>query len=216
MRFPSFKMTPSTVTKYSTDLKYIEGVKFFNCSDRFYVGFKAPHRYIDKMLGRPLDDEIFEDEGLWVPSTCTVDGFTIVDRNVRRSSKCVVRFTFIIDVVTNFCKINSLHIVGDVELIRYVKDDFTSRHMDKQGDFTCLYFYRGQEFTGGDLVLYDWYEPGGKIIFNASSLTKGTLVIFPTNMLHEVLPVTSGVRYCFKMSLKKNENSNEANHYMLD
>jgi PKHD-type hydroxylase len=46
-----------------------------------------------------------------------------------------------------------------------------------------------EEYEGGELKLYDGEEDG--IIMNKE---QGTLVIFPSYVLHEVMPVTKGIR----------------------
>jgi PKHD-type hydroxylase len=46
-----------------------------------------------------------------------------------------------------------------------------------------------EEYEGGELILYDGGEEGVTM-----HKTQGTLVIFPSYVLHEVMPVTKGER----------------------
>jgi PKHD-type hydroxylase len=46
-----------------------------------------------------------------------------------------------------------------------------------------------EEYEGGELKLYDGEEEG--VLMDK---TQGTLIIFPSYVLHEVMPVTKGTR----------------------
>lgn len=45
------------------------------------------------------------------------------------------------------------------------------------------------EYSGGDLILHTGHNP------DTASRTKGTMNVFPSFLLHEVTPVTNGIRY---------------------
>jgi PKHD-type hydroxylase len=47
-----------------------------------------------------------------------------------------------------------------------------------------------EEYEGGELKLYD----GDEDKTNVMDKTQGTLIIFPSYVLHEVMPVTKGTR----------------------
>jgi PKHD-type hydroxylase len=47
-----------------------------------------------------------------------------------------------------------------------------------------------EEYEGGELKLYDGGEEEGTLMYK----TQGTLIMFPSYVLHEVMPVTKGTR----------------------
>ena len=98
------------------------------------------------------------------------------------------------------------------KLIKYEKGDFFEMHKDSHGTHTCLIFCPS-EFKGGDLILKknDLWE----LRFKPDTLpvTKDgepcyTVLIFSTDFLHEVTPITEGVRYVLK-GVIENEDSEE-------
>lgn len=83
-----------------------------------------------------------------------------------------------------------------MQLTVYDKDNFYAKHMDI--DFNqdstrkltyVLQLQDEKEYSGGDLILYP-SEYGLQM-----PKKKGTLIVFPSFILHEVLPILSGIRY---------------------
>ncbi len=83
-----------------------------------------------------------------------------------------------------------------LQLTRYQKDDFFEWHMDfHAGEIShrklsvTVQLSDEDEYEGGDLQF--------QINHKAQSVSrkKGTVVIFPSFMLHRVTPITSGTRY---------------------
>ena len=54
-----------------------------------------------------------------------------------------------------------------------------------------------KDFEGGDLEFYDYSPPGkkNKILKTNDIKQKGTIITFPSFIIHRVLPVTKGTRY---------------------
>jgi len=54
-----------------------------------------------------------------------------------------------------------------------------------------------KDFEGGDLEFYNYSPPGkkNKILKTTEIKVQGTIVIFPSFVIHRVLPVTKGTRY---------------------
>ena len=77
-------------------------------------------------------------------------------------------------------------------LLRYKSGDYIGQHIDASG--------RSPRELSCSLILNDNYEGGEFAFFNQKlkfDLKKGDIIMFPSNFMfpHEVLPVTSGVRY---------------------
>lgn len=85
-----------------------------------------------------------------------------------------------------------------LEFLRYEPGCFIAKHVDRLGLFTVLIFPKEQQSTGGELILYD---NGNKIVYEPSKFKETVHIVFPSNMEHEVLPVVSGQRYVFKITL---------------
>ena len=77
-------------------------------------------------------------------------------------------------------------------LLRYKSGDYIGQHIDASG--------RSPRELSCSLTLNDNYEGGEFAFFNQKlkfDLKKGDIIMFPSNFIfpHEVLPITSGVRY---------------------
>jgi PKHD-type hydroxylase len=86
---------------------------------------------------------------------------------------------------------------GDLQFTSYDnKEEFYIAHLDFEEDsvhtrklsFT-MQLSDSDDYEGGDLVLH----PGGDEII--ADRSKGSITIFPSYLLHEVKPVTKGIRY---------------------
>lgn len=90
-----------------------------------------------------------------------------------------------------------LDFIEPVQYTEYQKGEFYAKHIDiayeepgrypRKLSFT-LQLSDPSEYTGGDVLLYGEAKP------TAIKKEKGTIVFFPSFLLHEVTPVTSGVR----------------------
>lgn len=89
-------------------------------------------------------------------------------------------------------------------LVKYEPGHYFARHVDGReddGDYaTVLVFPPGQQFTGGDLVIYA--DPDSPYRFSAAGLKTWTLVAFAINVEHECEPITSGSRYVIKGKIR--------------
>lgn len=116
------------------------------------------------------------------------------------------------------CK-KTIHLLssGDIDsqlefkLLKYEPGDFFKLHKDSQGTHTCLIFCPS-EFKGGTLTLKkndlceikirpEVMQPVCKNCF--------TMLTFSTDFLHEVSPITEGVRYVLKATIEKEDSEEE-------
>lgn len=168
--------------------------------------FKIDYFNFGILKGRDLQDfiDFMEDRGkelTWRHGECTVNGVRRYHPESRIVWKCETIINILIKELDIFLYKNKLVEVGPVEFLKYDTGCFASKHVDKMGEYTALLFPKEINSTGGELILYDTSKPNGKIVFKPYNLEHDTLVIFPAGMEHEVLPVTSGERYVFKIGL---------------
>ena len=98
--------------------------------------------------------------------------------------------------------------VESIQLTRYKKGGFCGFHGDGRSDHLSAYNLPKNEFFHGkvrklsmSIILNDDYEGGG---FEFATLNKiytpdfdklGSIMVFPSFMMHRVKPVTKGTRY---------------------
>lgn len=164
------------------------------------------NQLIMKCICQREEPELLNDPNNWRDATCTVKGVRAINHDVRKAWISNNSFSTSCEFLYNFLYNNKLEFVNNniFQLIKYDSGCFAGKHVDSLGDFTCLIFLRDQECTGGELVIYDWFVRGGRTVFDPSGLIEDVIVIFPTNLTHEVLPVKSGTRYVYKTGLKHN------------
>ncbi len=136
----------------------------------------------------------------WAHAECTVEGVRKFHPDVRFVYKCQETVTLHSSALTAFMKANDLEKVGPVDFLKYDAGCFAAKHVDRMGEFTCLVFPKMSASTGGELRLF---ADNGTVVVEPNKLVRDTMVIFSTNVEHEVLPVTSGERYVFKVGLAK-------------
>ena len=103
-------------------------------------------------------------------------------------SKCIEEY------LNKFANIIPCNISSDsgYSLLRYKSGNYIGQHIDASG--------RSPRELSCSLILNDEYEGGEFAFFNQKlkfDLKKGDIIMFPSNFMfpHEVLPVTSGIRY---------------------
>jgi predicted 2-oxoglutarate/Fe(II)-dependent dioxygenase YbiX len=145
------------------------------------------------------------DRGESTPAEVHADGF-VVDREVRRTLEVEVDSTTVAEVERSFTSVChrvgrffGISLSGDEGpgFLRYLAGGFYRRHRDVLSDagedfprrVSVVMFLTsaGERCEGGALRIYqpDPFDIAPKA---------GTLVAFPSEVPHEVLPVTSGVR----------------------
>lgn len=149
----------------------------------------------------------------WHKASCTVNGVRGYHPQFREAWTTHEKYPLDCPKLYHFCVANRLTKIDDddvhggyvalCERFKYDTGCFAAKHVDRLGDFTCLFFRKNQQCTGGELVLYDWYAPGGRIVFDPADLSEDVMVVFPTGMTHEVKPVTSGTRYVYTVGLAR-------------
>jgi hypothetical protein len=137
----------------------------------------------------------------WKHAECTINGIRAYYPDSRLVFKCQDNIGFSSSLLDIFTQRNNLGIVGEVDFLKYETGCFASKHIDRMGEYTCLLFPKGSNSTGGELILYVNPEMNEIITFRPYSIEHDTIIIFPTGMEHEVLPVISGERYVFKVGL---------------
>ena len=100
--------------------------------------------------------------------------------------------TNIMPLIANYWDISNLTITG-LQLAKYIKGSHIKPHNDTAvGSYLrCItsLLYLSSQYTGGELEMSDFglnYSP-----------SEGELLLFPSEYLHAVKPVLSGLRYCF-------------------
>lgn len=116
--------------------------------------------------------------------------------------------SFIYELVITHYKNYVIEEAEDLQFATYNIGDFYGPHCDADENnkrilSISVQLSKPSEYEGGDLCLHGI---GG----SPSPVTneQGTVVIFPSNLLHEVEPVTKGTRYSLVQWFKGYESSN--------
>ena len=107
--------------------------------------------------------------------------------------------------------VSELGSIINFKLLKYEVGDFFKWHKDSQGTHTCLIFCP-TEFKGGDLKLKktDLCEICIRPeVMRQADCDCYTMLIFSTDFLHEVTPITEGVRYVLKATIDDEEEEEE-------
>lgn len=164
------------------------------------IEWSIQYQYKNSEIMKPYDFiKRSKEYNLWEKAECTINNV----REYHPNSRVIWRFDESIIInsykLIDFFNKAKLIKVGDIDFLKYDKDCFASKHIDRMGDYTCLIFPSNNEFKGGELILHSYYNK--KIIFNSCNINFDIMVIFPTKLEHEVLPVVLGERYVFKFGL---------------
>lgn len=195
------KQSDKSDFKYTTKLSKSDKPLFYRLNDDQltikYISIKIKFGKIYYNFDQFLNEN--KDIIKWKHCECTVAGVRDYHPDSRIVFKCQDFLLFTSIVLENFIKENNLIPIGQTDFLMYEERCFSVKHVDRMGEYTCLIFPHGYESTGGELIIYD---DGKEIVnFKPYNLKSTTMVIFPSSMIHEVLPVTSGKRYVLKMSL---------------
>ena len=96
----------------------------------------------------------------------------------------------------------------DLQFATYRRDDFYGLHKDADKEnnrvlSVTVQLSKASEYEGGDLVFdYDRHS---------MPRVQGTVIIFPSNLYHEVTPVTRGTRYSLVQCYKGKEKRKNGN-----
>jgi len=141
-----------------------------------------------------VDTKIRNAETQWAPKNSLVD--CILTRFIMQANQ---------EALWNF----DITEPEQIQIGRYKEDQFYGQHIDcyiKGGDIVSTGNGGGvvvpmlsQRKISASLLLSDEseYEGGDLVILNETVKTKkqGTIIVFPSFMAHQVMPVTRGVRY---------------------
>uniref|UniRef100_A0A6C0ACY2 Prolyl 4-hydroxylase alpha subunit Fe(2+) 2OG dioxygenase domain-containing protein n=1 Tax=viral metagenome TaxID=1070528 RepID=A0A6C0ACY2_9ZZZZ len=86
-------------------------------------------------------------------------------------------------------------------ILRYQKGDFFKPHTDRIGEYTAILypkFYGSEKIKGGKIII-------GSFELSPDEIEDHTILIFKTDLLHEVTEILEGNRYTMKISLFKVE-----------
>ena len=88
-----------------------------------------------------------------------------------------------------------------VQFTRYEKDDFYTWHRDSNIDSETqrkisitVQLSDYSSYEGGEFEIQDCWSQGEAVIPDEGK-QRGSIIIFPSFLLHQVTPVTSGIRY---------------------
>lgn len=163
-----------------------------------------PFYYRENIISDSFIDEILEEYSTSLEVSKINDGN--VDTNFRNSKHKFISMdsndSLKNTIIRNVAEINNevfkfdINFFTQLQLTFYEKNNFYAKHLDI--DFNALttrkltYVIQLQDekkYVGGDLLLYTSDYP------IQMPKKKGTLIVFPSFILHEVLPVLSGIRY---------------------
>ena len=191
------------------------------------LGFKLEEEYKEKynnngyigyqIKSRPFDSKYFTtlDQTKFVQSTVAKDNKDIVNDGVRSSKiykKCNIKLSSSCSYDYYNRKINTTKVKPlknslecsvkyEFDLIKYEEGDhFNEFHYDtfRNGNVATLLIFCPSEYTGGDLVFkIDDVEH----IIKTDEFKEITCVIFG-KVLHKCTPITNGIRYVLKGSIK--------------
>jgi hypothetical protein len=152
------------------------------------------------------NDTIFKDEN-WIVSSVGKNGIDSIDMTVRNSM--VSKYKFTMDYPMEL--FNDLHLRVDnlpllnLQLLKYNEGNFFARHKDRKYSekhkYTILILPPmsvGNIFTGGEICIN-----GQEII---QDINKYKIIIFSLDLIHNINPVLSGIRYVFKGVLYSDYN----------
>lgn len=138
----------------------------------------------------------------WKKSKATIEDVSSYRPDVREIYESQLSYSMYAISLQTLMRLNGLQQISEIKILKYTKDCFVLPHTDRIGTHTCLFFPRVSNYTGGELV---FYLNGTKKVIDTSRFKSDVIVVFPVNLQHEVLPVTSGERYVLKVSLLKPE-----------
>lgn len=165
---------------------------------------------VDSFLSQTECDAIINmGKDKWSPSLSDKGSIIQKVRKSKQINPNVLKGEWLYDITKRcFLKHNieiTADILKEVQIIKYEVGDYIVKHQDTQGydsigDSLSRYFVLNiilnDEFEGGDFLYYDINDNATKIENKA-----GNGLIFRTNILHEVKPVSNGVRYSFSVFL---------------
>ena len=114
--------------------------------------------------------------------------------------------SYIYKLVTHNFKNYIIEEAEDLQFATYTKGDFYGLHKDADEDnnrvlSVTVQLSKSSDYEGGDLVFdYDRHPIERR---------QGTVIIFPSNLYHEVEPVIKGKRYSLVQWFKGHESSTE-------
>ncbi len=156
-------------------------------------------------------------DNLFQISTVGINDKIVIDRSQRDSFIHQNEFYFDSHEISSYGVANNFSAMdGPWKLLKYEKGQHFHSHTDSREDdnhlCTALLFpaisfssYSGGEFLIHNLLSFE--QSNQKSIISSSDVQNSTLVIFPVNFYHEVLPVLEGVRYVFKKAIYVNSDS---------
>jgi PKHD-type hydroxylase len=132
----------------------------------------------------------------------------VADHSKRKSDRIYLPFqtqdSFISKLTSFVVRRNEIHFkypnlyyTNDWELLRYGPGDFFKRHHDRiseqHGPFVSavVYLQNQEEFEGGQTLFYNDHSTSSTFTIDQK---KGYVVLYPSNIYHEVTPLTKGTR----------------------
>lgn len=184
----------------------------YTVKDIYYIPNFFTDREIDAFL---LEHEAFLDDD-WDKAEIQRKEQGVYDPSIRKtkikhlkpSSKDLLLMKFVYGVVeanhTKFKKNIQTFFLEPINFLKYTDDfDHFKIHKDvgnkitEKRQLSCIVFLsKLTDYQGGGLVFYGNEKKEGRFRLHTE---KGTLVVFPSEMFHEVTPVTKGTRFSLVM-----------------
>jgi len=113
-------------------------------------------------------------------------------------------------LLTKLSKYNIISLPDVVTVVRYKEGQYFDNHIDSgvghedRYKSVSIQLSDKAEYNGGDLIIWDFDENGDKTSY-CSDRSCGNMVMFDSNLNHQVESVLSGTRYVLVFWLTKNQ-----------
>ena len=162
---------------------------------------EIPHKICQKIINLGKKN--------WSPATTLDNSFD----NIRKSDVVWVRDQWIYDLIWTYMMFANenagwkydIVAAEDCQITRYTKNEFYEWHKDGIGSHNEVINEPDNEFLHGNtrklsmsIVLNSNFEGGNFEIRGENKISKlkeGSVIVFPSFMVHRVAPVTKGTRY---------------------
>lgn len=141
-------------------------------------------------------------ESMWINCESMIDNVIAVHENHRRSKHLNLYCELSCSEFSEF--LNDHNLVPSPKgwsILRYQKGDFFKPHTDRIGEYTAILYpksYDSEKIKGGKMII-------GSFKLSPDEIEDHTILIFKTDLLHEVTEILESTRYVMKISLFKSE-----------
>lgn len=141
-------------------------------------------------------------ESMWLDCESQIDDTIAVHSDHRRSKHLKLYSEFWCKEFITFLNENNLvPSPNGWSILRYLKGDLFRPHTDRIGEYTAILYpksFFNDKIKGGKIIIGDFE-------LLPSEIENHTLLIFKTDLVHEVTEILEGTRYVMKIPLFKAE-----------